>query len=83
MRPRTITALFSCLPLSGFEESLISIDAKQMARDPEYSIHHCPWGSSRDPLTRARRICWRLAFRCERERIEGPLSTLVEGRAAA
>jgi hypothetical protein len=77
-----LNTLLSCLPLPGSEVALIIPDAINMAKDPDNSIMHCPWGPSRDRPTRARRAAWRLVFRWARERGEVPPITLAARRAA-
>jgi hypothetical protein len=77
-----IVSILHRLPLPGSELTLVIVDAIRMAKDPEISIIDCPWGASRDRLIRARRICWRVAFRMERERMQIALAALPLWRAA-
>src|SRR5262245_57746442 len=78
MLPIRIVDIWRDLPIRRYEFELIVNDAATIAKDPEAAIAHCPWGTSVDPLTRARRTAWRVAFRIMRETAAGSLSALCQ-----
>ena len=77
-----ITEIWRHLPLIHVDLVDEIVAAMRAARAPHASLLDCPWNHGADRYSCARRVAWRVAFRCMREHDCVPLITMNERRAA-